>query len=74
MRPQGKEPGQRDTAKNRGRLGGIRQTLGYLQKRQDVQLMCAASYDIWCRGFRPVIAKFPLQLIPVIAKINSRYS
>ena len=39
-----------------GRLGGIRQTPGYLQKqpchlpeKTSVQLLCAASYDIWCR-------------------------
>ena len=31
LQPQGKEPGQRDTKKNHGRLGGIRQTPGYLQ-------------------------------------------
>ena len=48
-----KEPGQRDTTKNHGRLGGIRQTPGYLQKQHchlpeetGVQLLCAASYDI----------------------------
>ena len=53
---QEKEPGQRDTTKNHGRLGGIRQTPGYLQKQPchlpeetGVQLLCAASYDIWCR-------------------------
>ena len=53
LQPQGKEPGQRDTAKTHGRLGGIRQTPGYLQKqpchlpeKTGVQLMCAASYDI----------------------------
>ena len=47
---------QRDTTKNHGRLGGIRQTPGYLQKQPchlpeetGVQLLCAASYDIWCR-------------------------
>ena len=52
----GKEPRQRDTTKNHGRLGGIRQTPGYLQKqpchlpeKTSVQLLCAASYDIWCR-------------------------
>ena len=46
----------KDTTKNHGRLGGIRQTLGYLQKQPchlpeetGVQLLCAASYDIWCR-------------------------
>ena len=56
LQPQGKEPGQRDTTKNHGRLGGIRQTPGYLQKQPChlseetcVQLLCAASYDIWCR-------------------------
>ena len=56
LQPQGKEPGQRDTTKNHGRLGGIRQTPGYLQKQPchlpeetGVQLLCAASYDIWCR-------------------------
>ena len=56
QQPQGKEPGQRDTTKNHGRLGGIRQTPGYLQKQPchlpeetSVQLLCAASYDIWCR-------------------------
>ena len=45
-----------DTTKNHGRLGGIRQTPGYLQnqpchlpKETGVQLLCAASYDIWCR-------------------------
>ena len=39
-----------------GPLGGIRQTPGYLQKQlyhlpeeTGVQLMCAASSDIWCR-------------------------
>ena len=38
------------------RLGGIRQIPGYLQKQPchlpeetSVQLLCAASYDIWCR-------------------------
>ena len=53
--PQGKEPGQNDTTKNHGRLGGTRQTLGCLQKlhchlpeETGVQLMCAASYGIWC--------------------------
>ena len=52
----GKEPGQRYTTKNHDRLGGIRQTPGYLQKQPchlpeetGVQLMCAASYDICCR-------------------------
>ena len=42
--------------KNHGRLGGIRQTPGYLQKQPchppeetGVQLLCAASCDIWCR-------------------------
>ena len=56
LQPQGKEPGQRDTTKNHSRLGGIRQTPGYLQKQPChlpeetiVQLLCAASYDIWCR-------------------------
>ena len=56
QQPQGKEPGQRDTTKNHGRLGGIRQTPGYLQKQPchlpeetSVQLLCAASYDIWRR-------------------------
>ena len=33
LQPQGKEPGQRDTTKNHGRLGGIRLTPGYLQKQ-----------------------------------------
>ena len=33
LQPQGKEPGQRDTTKNHGRLGGIRQTPGYLPKQ-----------------------------------------
>ena len=53
LQPQGKEPGQRDTTKNHGRLGGIRQTQGYLQKqpchlpeKTGVQLLCGASYDI----------------------------
>ena len=53
LQPQGKEPGQRDTTKNHGRLGGIRQTPGYFQKQHrhlpeetGVQLLCAASYDI----------------------------
>ena len=56
LQPQGKEPGQKDTTKNHGRLGGIRQTPGYLQKQRfhlpeetGVQLMCAASCGIWCR-------------------------
>ena len=57
LQPQG-EPGQRDKTKNRGRLGGIRQTLGYLQKQPchlpeetGVQQMYPASYcDIWCIG------------------------
>ena len=56
LQPQGKEPRQRDTTKNRGRLGGIRQTPGHLQKQPchlpeetGVQLLCAASYDILCR-------------------------
>ena len=50
LQHQGKEPGQRDTMKNHGRLGGIRQTPGYLQKQPcnlpdetGVQLLCAAS-------------------------------
>ena len=54
--PQGKEPRQRDTTKNHCRLGGIRQTPGYVQKQPchlpeetSVQLLGAASYDIWCR-------------------------
>ena len=53
LQPEGKEPGQRDTTKNHGRLGGIRQTPGHLQKQPcplpeetGVQLLCAASYDI----------------------------
>ena len=53
LQPQGKEPGQRDTTMNHGRLGGIRQTPGYHQKQPchlpeetGVQLMCATSYDI----------------------------
>ena len=53
--PQEKEPRQRDTTKNHGRLGGIRQIPGYLQKKpchlpEDtcVQLLWAASSDIWC--------------------------
>ena len=40
-----------------GRLGGIRKTPGYLQKQHchlpeetGVQLLCTASYDIWCRA------------------------
>ena len=33
LQPQGKEPGQRDTTNTHGRLGGIRQTPGYLQKQ-----------------------------------------
>ena len=40
---------------NHGWLGGIRQTPGYLQKQPyhlpeetGVQLLCAASYGIWC--------------------------
>ena len=33
LQPQGKEPGQRDTTKNHGRLGGIRQTPGHLPKQ-----------------------------------------
>ena len=44
------------TTKNHGRLGGIHQTPGYLQKQPchlreetGVKLLCAASYDIWCR-------------------------
>ena len=52
LQPQGKEPGQRDTTKNHGSLGGIRQTPGYLQKQPchlpeetGVQLMCAVSYE-----------------------------
>ena len=56
LQPQGKEPGQKDTTKNHGRLGGIRQTPGYLQKQPfhlpeetGVQLLCAASCGIWCR-------------------------
>ena len=56
LQPQGKEPGQKDTTKNHGRLGGIRQTPAYLQKqlsiclkKTGVQLLCAASCGIWCR-------------------------
>ena len=33
LHPQGKEPGQRDTTKNHGRMGSICQTPGYLQKQ-----------------------------------------
>ena len=39
---QGKEPGQRDTTKKHGRLGGIRQTLGYLQKQH-------CHLPVWCQ-------------------------
>ena len=56
LQTQGKVPEQRDIAKNHGRLGGICQTPGYLQKQPchlpeetGVQLTCAASYDILCR-------------------------
>ena len=56
LQHQGKAPGQRDTTKNHGRLGGIRQTPGYLPKQHchlpeetGVQLLCAASYGILCR-------------------------
>ena len=56
LQPQGKEPGQKDTTKNHGRLGSIRQTPGYLQKQPchlpeytGVQLLYAATYDIRCR-------------------------
>ena len=56
LQSQGNEPEQRDTTKNHGRLGSIRQTPGHLQKRPchlpeetGTQLLCAASYDIWCR-------------------------
>ena len=56
LQPQGKEPGQRYTTKNHGRLGGTCQTPGYPQKQPchlpvetGVQLMCASRYDIWCR-------------------------
>ena len=47
---------QRDTAKNHGRRSSTCQTPGYLQKQSchlpeetGIQLLCAASYDIWCR-------------------------
>ena len=50
LQPQGKEPGQTNTTKNHGRLGGIRQTPGHLQKQPchlpeeaGVQLLCSAS-------------------------------
>ena len=50
---QGHEPGQIYTTKNHGRLGGISQTPGYLQKQPchlpeetGVQLLCATSFDI----------------------------
>ena len=33
LQHQGNEPGQRDTKKNHGRLGGIRQTPGCLQRQ-----------------------------------------
>ena len=56
QKPQRKEPGQRDTTKNRGRLGDIRHTPGYLQKQPcrlsehtGVQLQCDVSYVLWCR-------------------------
>ena len=47
----------RNTTPNiRGRLGGIRQTPGYIQNQPchlpeetGVQLLCPASYDIWNR-------------------------
>ena len=49
-------PDQRDTTNNHGRLGGIRKAPGYnamqhcrLPEETGVQLLCAASYDIWCR-------------------------
>ena len=55
LKPQGKNQ-DKDTRKNHCRLGGIRQTPGYLIKQpchlsveKGVQLMCAASYDIWSR-------------------------
>ena len=55
LQPQGKEPGKRDTTKNHGKLGGIRQAPGYLQEQPyhlpeetGVQLR-VASYAIWCR-------------------------
>ena len=51
-----KDQEKRDTTKNHGRLGGIRQIPGYLQNQPchlpeetGVQLLYAASYDIWCR-------------------------
>ena len=51
-----KEPGQRNTTKKHGSLGGIRQTTGCLQtqpfhlpEETGVQFLCADSYDIWCR-------------------------
>ena len=56
LQPQGDEPGQRDIAKNHGRLGGICQTPGYLKKNfaidmlkeTGVQLLCSVSYDRRC--------------------------
>ena len=51
-----KEKNQDKEIQRRIRLGGIRQTPGYLQKQPcrlpeetGVQLLCAASYGIWCR-------------------------
>ena len=51
-----KEKNQDKEIQRRVRLGGIRQTPGYLEKQHchlpeetGVQLLCAASYDIWCR-------------------------
>ena len=56
LQPQGKEPGQRDSTKNHGRLGGIRQTPGYLPKQPchlpegQVYKSCVLpAMTLWCR-------------------------
>ena len=54
IQSQGKEPGQRGTTKDHDKLDGIRQSPRSLQKQPchlpedtGVQLLCAASYDVY---------------------------
>ena len=51
LQPQEKETGQRDTTKNRGRLGGIAKYRDIFKSNLAICLkghLCAASYALWC--------------------------
>ena len=52
LQPQGREPGQRDTTKNHGRLCGLRQTPGSLQKQpchlpEETRYATSACCRLW---------------------------